>query len=41
MNCPNCGTFNNEGFKFCIKCGNSLETTTPNVVEPNYRRSFE
>lgn len=34
MNCPNCGTFNNEGFKFCIKCGNSLETTTPNVVEP-------
>jgi len=34
MNCPNCGTFNNDGFKFCIKCGNSLETTTPNVVEP-------
>ena len=34
MNCPNCGTFNNDDFKFCIKCGNSLETTTPNVVEP-------
>lgn len=33
MNCPNCGTFNNDGFKFCIKCGNSLETTTPNVAE--------
>lgn len=33
MNCPNCGTFNNNGFKFCIKCGNNLETTTSNVVE--------
>lgn len=34
MNCPNCGTFNNDGFKFCIKCGNSLETTTTNSTDP-------
>lgn len=33
MTCPNCGTFNNDGFKFCIKCGNSLETSTPNVAK--------
>lgn len=33
MLCPKCGTTNSEGFKFCIKCGNSLETTTQNVVE--------
>lgn len=24
MNCSNCGTFNNEGSKFCIRCGNNL-----------------
>ena len=34
MNCPNCGTFNNDGFKFCIKCGNSLESTASPVTEP-------
>lgn len=33
MNCKNCGTFNNEGFKYCVKCGNSLETNVnENVV---------
>lgn len=31
MTCPNCGTFNNAVFKFCIKCGNSLETSTLNI----------
>lgn len=25
MNCPNCGTSNNVGSKFCIRCGQSLE----------------
>lgn len=25
MNCPNCGTTNNHDFKFCIKCGETLE----------------
>ena len=24
MNCSNCGTFNNDGSKFCINCGQSL-----------------
>ena len=26
MNCPNCGTLNNQNSKFCIKCGNQLST---------------
>ena len=26
MNCPNCGSFNNEGSKFCLKCGQNLST---------------
>lgn len=25
MNCPNCGTQNSVGFKFCTKCGQNLE----------------
>lgn len=36
MNCPNCGTYNTEGFKFCIKCGQSLagiETTNKQSVQ--------
>lgn len=33
MNCSNCGTFNNGGFKFCIKCGNSLEPPAPTAAE--------
>lgn len=24
MNCPNCGTFNNNGSNFCIRCGHRL-----------------
>lgn len=27
MNCPNCGTSNNVGSKFCIRCGQNLEST--------------
>jgi len=27
MNCSNCGTFNQLGFKFCTKCGQILENT--------------
>lgn len=46
MNCPKCGTMNNKGFKFCIKCGHNLEgnpivsentpiaTTTSNEISP-------
>ena len=31
MTCPNCGNFNDDGFKLCIKCGSSLETSTTNI----------
>lgn len=33
MNCNNCGTLNNETSKFCIKCGQSLDSTLTNNVE--------
>ena len=34
MVCPKCGTDNSEGFKFCIKCGNGLEPTRTEFVNP-------
>ena len=30
MNCTNCGTYNNPQSKFCIKCGNALNTDNLN-----------
>ncbi len=30
MNCSNCGTYNNPQSKFCIKCGNTLNTDNLN-----------
>lgn len=30
MECSKCGTYNSEGFKFCVKCGNNLEDTSTN-----------
>lgn len=34
MNCSNCGTFNNQGSKFCIKCGQALVNNQDgNVVQ--------
>lgn len=37
MECSKCGTYNSEGFKFCVKCGNNLEDTSmnDNVSEDN------
>lgn len=33
MNCPNCGAFNNQGSKFCIKCGQNISyEQSQNVV---------
>jgi len=32
MNCSNCGTFNQEGSKFCIKCGQNLISSADNNV---------
>lgn len=34
MICPNCGTQNIEGSKFCIKCGNDLTVNNENQVQP-------
>lgn len=34
MVCSACGTNNEKGFKFCVKCGNNLE----NPSEPNYEQ---
>lgn len=34
MNCPNCGTSNNVGSKFCIKCGQSLIDTQTTFEQP-------
>lgn len=37
MNCKNCGTINNIGSKFCIKCGQSLESEAsvqPTIEQP-------
>lgn len=34
MNCPNCGTSNNVGSKFCIKCGQSLAYVQSQVEQP-------
>ena len=34
MICPSCGTTNEKGFKFCVKCGNNLE----NPQEVNYEQ---
>ncbi len=34
MVCPNCGTENKGGFKFCVKCGSNLE----NPEEVNYEQ---
>lgn len=33
MNCPNCGTTNNVGSKFCIKCGQSLAYVQSSVEQ--------
>ena len=30
MICPKCGTTNADGFKFCVKCGESLENIVSN-----------
>lgn len=38
MNCANCGTSNNVGSKFCIKCGQSL-TDVQNFVEQPIQQS--
>ena len=34
MNCPNCGTSNNVGSKFCIRCGQSLEGAQVSTEQP-------
>ncbi|MBQ3511575.1 MAG: hypothetical protein IJA30_07480 [Bacilli bacterium] len=34
MNCPNCGTSNNVGSKFCIRCGQSLEGVQVSTEQP-------
>lgn len=34
MNCPSCGTVNNAGSKFCIKCGTALASSEQIVSEP-------
>lgn len=34
MNCPNCGTSNNAGSKFCIRCGQSLEEAQVSTEQP-------
>lgn len=34
MNCPNCGTSNNVGSKFCIRCGQSLEGAPVSTEQP-------
>ena len=34
MNCSNCGTYNQEGSKFCIKCGQNLVNSADNNVTP-------
>lgn len=34
MNCRNCGTFNNVGSKFCIKCGQNLTDVQSPVAQP-------
>ena len=33
MNCSNCGTLNDVNSKFCIKCGQSLNSIQTNNVE--------
>lgn len=33
MNCPNCGNQNEEGYKFCIKCGYTLSKMQPQVEQ--------
>lgn len=35
MNCPNCGTLNDEGRKFCGECGNPLTLVCPSCSTPN------
>ena len=35
MNCPNCGTLNEAGRKFCGECGNRLAVACPNCGTPN------
>lgn len=36
INCPNCGTPNEPQFKFCIKCGNVLNSINqPQSIETN------
>lgn len=32
MNCPNCGTSNNVGSKFCIKCGQNISDIQPQAT---------
>jgi len=34
MTCPNCGTYNDPGSRFCLKCGTPLTTTAPTVAPP-------
>ena len=32
MNCPNCGSPNEENYKYCLKCGQPLVTAGPGVM---------
>ena len=34
MNCPNCGTLNNPGAKFCQECASALAVTCPSCGTP-------
>src|SRR5689334_212914 len=35
MNCPNCGSFNEAGRKFCGECGTRLAAVCPSCGTPN------
>lgn len=39
MNCPNCGTYLNEGTRFCIKCGTPVSAGNPQYQNPQQNQA--
>ena len=39
--CPNCGTTNKQGYRFCVKCGSKLPAARPEPAIPAPFSAFE
>ncbi|HWQ58182.1 MAG TPA: zinc ribbon domain-containing protein [Clostridia bacterium] len=41
MNCPYCGSANQDGTRFCVGCGANIEGAAPRPPVQNYQQSYQ